>query len=442
MVKAKHLLQENESALALASLQEKLGSAQKEKLLQENESALALAYLQEKLESVQKENSSLLYGAGGGETFLGKGTLGGRIYRKRILNQSFIIEKIESRQTGFLGLDEDQTFLRHSQLLCPLHVYKEGIHKCLVFENMEITGSFTSNILNHTTSRKELNLWRFISQLAGGLKYLHTHRRGAIPAQGLNPDSLQGSITFDFDIRERGIRWKLFCPPTIPGNDNNKNLHSEFSAANDILSLGCLLVFRLTKGHRLSTPMSSSELMRILPSGYSPSIYNLLSRMVHPLPGQRPTAKQIEQATFEEGRQEIGELVILPNQVDQFKRRVKEWMDNLPRPHPPHLRVSIEEGIKSLLCQRDETMAIGNFLSLLDKESKLVRGKVPLEEMVGSDRLMAQMLDSAHEEKAEDAIMKSQKHQSSFSTWAMDQHSHEDGAVGFASRCFSLRCLD
>ena len=39
MVKAKHLLQENESALALASLQEKLESAQKEKLLQEKESA-------------------------------------------------------------------------------------------------------------------------------------------------------------------------------------------------------------------------------------------------------------------------------------------------------------------------------------------------------------------------------------------------------------------
>ena len=155
--------------------------------------------------------------------------------------------------------------------------------------------------------------------------------------------------------------------------------------------------------------------MGILPAGYSSCLYNLLSRMVHPLPGQRPTAEQIEQATFEKGRQEMGELVILPDQVNQFKCCVMEWMDNLPRPHPPHLRVSITEGIESLLCQMDETVAVGNYLSLLDKESKLLRHKVSLEEMVGPDRLMDQLLDSAHERKAEDAIMKSQHHRSSIS---------------------------
>ena len=88
---------------------------------------------------------------------------------------------------------------------------------------MEITGSFTSNILNQTTSRKEKNLWRFISQIAGALKFLQTHRRGVIPAKGLSPDSLQGSIVFDLETRERGIRWKLFCPQNFHGSDYDKN---------------------------------------------------------------------------------------------------------------------------------------------------------------------------------------------------------------------------
>ena len=402
-------------------------------LSQEKESGLALTSLQEEKEWLQKKYSSLW---DGGETLLGNGTLGGQIYRKRILNQTYLIEKIESRKTEFLGLDEDQTILRHTQLLCPLHIYKEGPRKCLVFENMEIVGSYTSNILNQTTSRKEPNLWRFISQVAGPLKFLHT--QGIQAAKSLAPDSLQGSIDFDLDIRERGIRWKLFCFQS----DENKNLHSESSKADDILFLGFLVVFRLTAGHRLSKPISSSQLMTILPPGFSSSIYNLLSSMLHPFPGQRPTAEQIEKATFEDGRQEMGELVILPNQVDQFKCRVKDWMDNLPRPHSPNLRVSITEGIKSLLCQKDGTVAVGNFLSLLDRESELLRHQFSLDKMVCPDRLMAQLLDSAHERKANDAIKKSQKHKSSFSNWAMDQHSPEDGGVEFASRCLSLRCLD
>ena len=136
-----------------------------------------------------------------------------RIYRKRILNQPFIVEKIERRKTEFLGLEEDQTIqLDNPQLLCLLHSYKEGIHKCLVFEKMEITGSYTSNILNQTTSRKEKNLWRFISQMAGALKFLKTHRRGVIPAKGLSPDLLQRSIVFDLETRERGIKMEAFLP--------------------------------------------------------------------------------------------------------------------------------------------------------------------------------------------------------------------------------------
>ena len=115
-------------------------------------------------------------------------------------------------------------------------------------------------------------------------------------------------MDFDRDIRERGLRWKLL----------SKEMGSQQTyscTADDIFSLGCLIVFRLTKGHRLSKPIPSSELSEMLPEGYSPCLYKLLASMLHPQPEERPTAGQVEQVTFENGRQEMGQLVVLPDQV-------------------------------------------------------------------------------------------------------------------------------
>ena len=122
------------------------------------------------------------------------------------------------------------------------------------------------------------------------------------------------------------------------------------------------------------------------------------------------------------------------DQVDQFQRLVKEWLDSLPRPHPANLRTSVQNELNRVLRQKDAALNVGSFLSLLDKESGALRNQVPLEEMVHSDRLLAQLLDSSQEI----AIKK-------------DHLSEEDNARGLewggsmsgvASRCLSLRCLD
>ena len=271
-------------------------------LLQET----ALLSLQQKFEQLQKEYLNLLHGTECEELLLGKGAFGGRIFRKRRFNQNFIVEKVESKSFDPLKVQSIQC---HKQFLSPFHIYKEGVQQCLLFEDMEIAGSFASNILNQTTSHKEKNLWRFISQISGVLKFLHRNKSGAITLrEGLSPDSLQATMDFDRDIRERGLRWKLL----------SKEMGSQqtyYCTADDIFSLGCLIVFRLTKGHRLSKPISSSELSEMLPEGYSPCLYKLLASMLHPQPEERPTAGQVEQVTFENGRQEMGQLVVLPHQV-------------------------------------------------------------------------------------------------------------------------------
>ena len=85
------------------------------------------------------------------------------------------------------------------------------------------------------------------------------------------------------------------------------------------------------------------------------------------------------------------------DQVDQFQRLAKEWLDSLPRPHPANLRTSVQNELDKALNQKDAALNVGSFLSLLDKESGALRNQVPLEEMVLSDRLLAQLLDSSQE---------------------------------------------
>ena len=53
----------------------------------------------------------------------------------------------------------------------------------------------------------------------------------------------------------------------------------------------------------------------MLPEGCSPCLYKLLASMLHPQPEERPTAGEVERVTLEKGRQEMGQLVVLPHQV-------------------------------------------------------------------------------------------------------------------------------
>ena len=114
------------------------------------------------------------------------------------------------------------------------------------------------------------------------------------------------------------------------------------------------------------------------------------------------------------------------DQVDQFQRLVKEWLDSLPRPHPANLRTSVQNELDRVLHQKEAALNVGSFFSLLDKESGALRNQVPLEEMVHSDRLLAQLLDSSQEIQKDNARLESKGYSMSV----------------IASRCLSLRCLD
>ena len=79
-----------------------------------------------------------------------------------------------------------------------------------------------------------------------------------------------------------------------------------------------------------------------------------------------------------------------------------------------------------MLHQKEAALNVGSFFSLLDKESGALRNQVPLEEMVHSDRLLAQLLDSSQEIQKDNARLESKGYSMSV----------------IASRCLSLRCLD
>ena len=114
---------------------------------------------------------------------------------------------------------------------------------------------------------------------------------------------------------------------------------------------------------------------------------------------------------------------------------MKEWLDSLPRPHPANLRTSVENELDRVLHQKDAALNVGSFLSLLDKESGALRNQVPLEEMVHSDRLLAQLLDSSQE------IAIKKDHQSENDN-TRGLESKGGSMSGVASRCLSLRCLE
>ena len=106
----------------------------------------------------------------------------------------------------------------------------------------------------------------------------------------------------------------------------------------------------------------------------------------------------------------------------------------MPRPHPANLRTSVQNELDRVLHQKDAALNVGSFLSLLDKESGALRNQVPLEEMVHSDRLLAQLLDSSQE------IAIKTDHQSEKDNASLESKGYSMSVI--ASRCLSLRCLD
>ena len=190
----------------IARLEDKLEDAEKRNA----EKNLALCEMQTRLDLSAEEKQAIL---GEEEMLLGKGSFGANLYRKKILNTDYTVQKINKRTMSVSASDLDrwQTLEGHPHIL-PLHgIYNDGPYCCLVTEPIINGGTMESIIREKEVYVTEVNTWRIMAFLSDVLQHLHRHRSGPILARGLSPASLQsvcipserGTMAYDFRLSHR-----------------------------------------------------------------------------------------------------------------------------------------------------------------------------------------------------------------------------------------------
>ena len=142
-------------------------------------------------------------------TFLGKGCFG-QVYKEERNGVTCAVRKIPKYRWNGMEDTEVLMDLDHDHIIkCLSHHTEKGGHLlCIVMEFADkgtlqtIIAEQAQNIRCCDPDFKKFNIWRFISQLADALNYLHT-RRPPILHMNLKPDNILGQT------QSCGtIRWK------------------------------------------------------------------------------------------------------------------------------------------------------------------------------------------------------------------------------------------
>ena len=203
-----------------------------------------------------------------------------------------------------------KSFYPHPHLVSYIFAWEQIENDCpLLHLQMELCrenlSKYISSFQQHNDSKyfEEDRLWRFLTDIALGLRRIHSQ-------QLVHRDIKPSNIFFDYDdnlrIGDFGLLVRLSeCESDSRDGDNRYmapevTRDDEVTLSADIFSLG-MTIFEAACLIELPNSGSSWDLLRgsdpcsisEFPSFYSYELQQLLNKMLHPSPGERPSIEDI-----------------------------------------------------------------------------------------------------------------------------------------------------
>jgi len=264
---------------------------------------------------------------------LGRGSFGSVIHAiKNGIN--YAIKKVENTCPTAKSEIEVLKKVEHKRIIKYFGHFWDETKICIVLEYAD-KGSMEKFVLDDRQPMEEYNVWRRISHISSALAYLHAMKPRPILHRDLKPDNILGVTVWCES--ENGYRnsWKLadFGIAKLLTKETQQAYYTagyqgvptymapevwrdyrNYSDKSDVWALGCVIAFYVNRRHVFYQDV---EVLRynggkILDEqvcekwGYSDDLITVIQRMVIPLEIARLTAKEVEDETYKNDRQEMG----------------------------------------------------------------------------------------------------------------------------------------
>jgi len=264
---------------------------------------------------------------------LGRGSFGSVVHAiKNGIN--YAIKKVENTCPTAKSEIEVLKTVQHRYIIKYYGHFWEMKNICIILEYADV-GTMEKFVLGGKQRLEEYQIWRLIFHMSTALAFLHAMKPRPILHRDLKPDNILG-VTF-WCQAENGYRisWKLADfgiaklltketqqayytagyqgVPTYMAPEVWRDYRS-YSDRSDVWALGCVIAFYINRRHMFFQDVEvlqysggmilDEEVCRKW--GYSDDLIAVIQRMVIPLEIARQTAKEVEDETYKNDRQEIG----------------------------------------------------------------------------------------------------------------------------------------
>jgi len=264
---------------------------------------------------------------------LGRGSFGSVVHAIKNGN-NYAIKKVENTCPTAKSEIEVLKKVEHKSIIKYYGHYFDESKICIVLEYADL-GTMEKHVLNGQRMEEESCVWRWVSQISSALTYLHAMKPRPILHRDLKPDNILGVTVWC--QTENGYRtsWKLadFGIAKLLTKETQQAYYTagyqgvptymapevwrdyrNYSDKSDVWALGCVIAFYVNRRHVFYQDV---EVLRynggkILDEqvcekwGYSDDLITVIQRMVIPLEIARLTAKEVEDETYKNDRQEMG----------------------------------------------------------------------------------------------------------------------------------------
>jgi len=263
---------------------------------------------------------------------LGRGSFGSVVHAIKNGN-NYAIKMVENTCPTAKSEIEVLKSVKHKYIIKYFGHYWDEKKICIILEYADL-GTMEKFVLDSKQRMEEFNVWRRISHISSALAYLHAMKPRPILHRDLKPDNILGVTTWYKS--ENGYRnsWKLADfgiaklltketqqayytagyqgVPTYMAPEVWRDYRS-YSDKSDVWALGCVVAFNINRRHVFYQDVevlqySGGEILCkevCIKWGYSDDLISVIQRMVIPSEKARLTAKEVEDETFKNDRQEI-----------------------------------------------------------------------------------------------------------------------------------------
>jgi len=262
---------------------------------------------------------------------LGRGSFGSVVHAIKNGN-NYAIKKVENTCPTAKSEMEVLKTVNHHYIIKYYGHFWDEMKICIVLEYADM-GTLENSV--RAGGVEEYNVWRLICHISSALAYLHAMKPRPILHRDLKPDNILGVTGWSLPENGYRISWKLadFGIAKLLTKETQQAYYTagyqgvptymapevwrdyrDYSDKSDVWALGCLMAFSLNGQHLFYQDVevlrySGGEILdkKVCKKWrYSNDLITVIQRMVSPLEKARQTAKEVEEETYKNDRQEVG----------------------------------------------------------------------------------------------------------------------------------------